>query len=942
RYQVHLWGWMPLSHPGPDLASTLATVRDYPLDFIQAVRLPMALAASLVIAVIFVLLRRLLPERLALLAALVLAFDPFLLAHTRIIHVDAPLAYFMFAAFIAFLLYLDRGGWPWLILSGLMGALGALSKTPGAILAPILLASGLLYALLPPPGVERRPRLKRLALALGVWGLIAAAAFFALWPSMWARPAFALTWIINNIRSVNSTSHPTSGVFWGPTGSDRNPLYYLFVLPFHLTPLSTVGLLAGLAAVVAAGVQRRRGQDSFLARHLPLLLSLLAYAIVFVAPVSYVSRRGDRYILPVYLAVDLLAVLGLWWLASLIGGSGWTFRTGFEKLREFLPPQRGGLRGRETSVIPQGQSRKSRNIFSLIATRFARGGQTQHFAWLFLALIVQIAFVLLYHPYYFDYFNPLAGGYRTAPQVINVGWGEGLDQAARYLNQVSANGQKAVAAWYSWQFAPYYRGETLDLSSIEPALTADYTVFYINQVQRGFPSRELLDYFADRRPEKVITLGGAEYAWIYPGPIVSTDPPAALGHPTDVTFGGAVHLYGLELAPAADALAADGELAVTLFWQALAPIPRKLNVAVRLLDGQGVVWGDTNRFPIGGLWYTHQWQPGVFIRDEYKLSLQPGAPPGQYSLEVELYDVDTLETFGLARNVAAVTVVEPDAPVTPAHLDPALRIARTALGDGLNLVGYDLEDRSLLPGQGQAVKLFWQATGRAGGDYRVEISARPKDGAGQAWVLQRAVLADLPPRQVRAEAYLLSFPPEAPAGEYELQITLIADRSGQAAGAPVTLGTWRLQDRPHNYTLPSEAIPVSVVLNDEIELIGLRLEATAVDSGQDIPLTLYWRARQTIPAGYTVFVHAVGPDGVLRGQWDSVPGGGALPTTGWLPGEVIADSYRVPMAEGAPAWKYDIYAGLYDSASGQRLPVKSETLPVSDNRIFLGQVQVRP
>ena len=45
-----------------------------------------------------------------------------------------------------------------------------------------------------------------------------------------------------------------------------------------------------------------------------------------------------------------------------------------------------------------------------------------------------------------------------------------------------------------------FEGRTVDLSSNEPALISDYSVFYINQVQRGFPSQELLDYFEDRQP----------------------------------------------------------------------------------------------------------------------------------------------------------------------------------------------------------------------------------------------------------------------------------------------------------------------------------------------------------------------------------------------------------------------------------------------------------
>jgi hypothetical protein len=38
-------------------------------------------------------------------------------------------------------------------------------------------------------------------------------------------------------------------------------------------------------------------------------------------------------------------------------------------------------------------------------------------------------------PYYLSYYNPLMGGPRKAPQVMQIGWGEGLDQAGRYLDR---------------------------------------------------------------------------------------------------------------------------------------------------------------------------------------------------------------------------------------------------------------------------------------------------------------------------------------------------------------------------------------------------------------------------------------------------------------------------------------------------------------------------
>ena len=148
RYAFHYQGWLPLPWVTGDLMTTLNQVTtrfgvfEYPLDFLLWVRVPLAVVAALSILGIFLLAKRLVDERVALLGTLIIAFDPFILAHTRVIHVDGPLSYFMFLSFLAFLLYLDKGTWKWLLLSGLFGGLAILSKTPAALLGPILVASG--------------------------------------------------------------------------------------------------------------------------------------------------------------------------------------------------------------------------------------------------------------------------------------------------------------------------------------------------------------------------------------------------------------------------------------------------------------------------------------------------------------------------------------------------------------------------------------------------------------------------------------------------------------------------------------------------------------------------------------------------------------------------------------------------------------------------------
>jgi hypothetical protein len=923
RYLFHYAGWLPLPWVTGDLMSTLSQVTtqfgvfEYPLDFLVWVRAPMVLVASLSIVGIYALLKQLLAdERLALLAGLLIAFDPFILAHTRVIHVDGPMSYFMFLAFLAFLLYVEQGGWRWLLLSGLCAGLAALSKTPAALLGPILVASGLCYVLLPSASVQPG-RWRRLGLALLGCGAIAAVAFFALWPAMWTRPLYAIEWIIGNIRSVNRMAHPTTGVFWGAYQTDQSYLYYLTVFPYHLTPLTMVGLAGGLGVILAGAVARLRKVESWSGRVLPLAVSLVIYIVLFIAPISLISRRGDRYILPVFFAAGLLAALGLWGLAL--------------RVKRLLP------------ITP---------------ARAVEG-----------AILLQAIFVLLYHPYYLAYYNPILSYYRPAPYALNIGWGEGLDVAARYLNDLNAaqgrvgDDAPQVAAWYSAQFAPYYHGPTLDLSNQGAALTGEYTVFYLNQVQRGFPSAEVLDYFRQRTPLHVVRLDGVKYAWIYEGPVISTEPPQNVSFPAGVLFGGGAHLLGLDVAERsmpADAFSPatppgnsaenllplyhdeQAGLPITLYWETVAEIDGDQNVYIRLVDEQGNGWGQVDRMILAGLWRPDRWPPGYFIRDDYRLLIDPATPPGRYHFEVGMYDFVTSHSYGVAKKIGEITLTPPTTPPSADQLN--IEKLSTPINEALTLVGHTYGDQHAPPGAEVVGKIFWQARQPIANEYRLEFAFispdRRKYGVAEIALSPSYPLTEWRTGETVGAAYRWRIPALAPPGEYPLVVGLVDPDTGKTVGVETTLATITVEARQRNFTLPQEVTPVSVILGDEIELVGYRLHDKTVRPKESFGLTLYWRSLRPIETNYTAFVHAIGPDQVMRGQWDSMPGQGASPTGGWLPGEIVADHYAVPMAKDAPPWSYDIFVGMYDAATGQRLPAASLESPLSDNRAWLGRVQV--
>jgi hypothetical protein len=170
-------------------------------------------------------------------------------------------------------------------------------------------------------------------------------------------------------------------------------------------------------------------------------------------------------------------------------------------------------------------------------------------------------------------------------------------------------------------------------------------------------------------------------------------------------------------------------------------------------------------------------------------------------------------------------------------------------------------------------------------------------------------------------------------------VTVLGSDTGQPVGPAILLAQVTVKGQERNFELPQGVTPISAFLNDEIELVGYKLIDQSVAPEGTFGLNLYWRSLRPATSSYTVFVHAVGPDQVIRGQWDSVPAQGSAPTSGWLPGQVIEDHYDVPLAKDAPPWKYDIFVGMYDALTGQRLPASSQLSSTSENRVWLTRIQ---
>src|SRR5436190_1449871 len=108
---------------------------------------------------------------------------------------------------------------------------------------------------------------------------------------------------------------------------------------------------------------------------------------------------------------------------------------------------------------------------------------------------------------------------------------------------------------------------------------------------------------------------------------------------------------------------------------------------------------------------------------------------------------------------------------------------------------------------------------------------------------------------------------------------------------------------------------------------------------ESLLLNLIWRATATADESYNVFVHLQeDATGRIWAQSDAGPADWTRPTTGWLPGEFIADVHRLALPADLPAGKYTLWVGLYEPRSGRRVSALGPGV-ASDQRVAISQVQ---
>jgi 4-amino-4-deoxy-L-arabinose transferase-like glycosyltransferase len=116
---------------------------------------------------------------------------------------------------------------------------------------------------------------------------------------------------------------------------------------------------------------------------------------------------------------------------------------------------------------------------------------------------------------------------------------------------------------------------------------------------------------------------------------------------------------------------------------------------------------------------------------------------------------------------------------------------------------------------------------------------------------------------------------------------------------------------------------------DRARLVGYDLDRNRVRPGDTISVTLYWDAQSTnwqpFPRtndSFWIFLQAIDASGEVVARMDTTPFSGRHPVLAWRPGEVIAETFHLPVAASAVPGGGAILVGMFvEGHSDRRLPI---------------------
>ena len=236
---------------------------------------------------------------------------------------------------------------------------------------------------------------------------------------------------------------------------------------------------------------------------------------------------------------------------------------------------------------------------------------------------------------------------------------------------------------------------------------------------------------------------------------------------------------------------------LTLTWQALQPLPKLMNVRVRLYDAASRrVWAEAlNTTPANAK--SQLWPVGRPLADRYTLEIPADLPAGDYQMQVQVLraENEVVPQADIEHPLGdAVTLAQLE--VQPWTSDTPLTVARSLTatfgdreGNTIELLGYNLQPASnsapvVERGEALRLRLYWRALAVPSGSYHVFTHLLAADNHLVAQQDSAPVYETYPTDKWQAGQYILDehlIPIDAatPPGRYWLKVGLYSPENSE-------------------------------------------------------------------------------------------------------------------------------------------------------------------
>jgi len=361
--------------------------------------------------------------------------------------------------------------------------------------------------------------------------------------------------------------------------------------------------------------------------------------------------------------------------------------------------------------------------------------------------------------------------------------------------------------------------------------------------------------------------------------------------------------------------------------------PRNWSLSLRLLDASGRQLVQHDIQPGYGYLPTTLWLPGETVTDYSVLTLPEGLAPGNYTLRVVTYLLETMESGGQVDVPIRLTT-----PTLYDLRDACCELTRRGAtilcqAGGVALLGTDLPEQLT---EGNALDFYaeWNALDAPTADltarWEVLDASGNVVGSAEGPLAPGSRTSEWPWHTWARAPVHIDLPPLLSPGAYDVRLTFLDETNMQSDCMFRERVT--VTPRPRVFDAPVIPHPLEADFGGEIRLLGYDMQR----EGDVVTLVLWWQAATSPAKDYKRFVHLYDPaTESIVAQDDAMPRAWAYPTTWWVQGEVVSETVTLDANSVSPG-EYRLGVGWYDPATFDRLPATDAAgQPYPLNRVTL-------